>query len=153
MSMADPDAANRDPNQSGPQPCITGLFLQPTPRAITSVEVSRVAFIPPAIPRLRPSPPSGKEWLHEVKLEGFRVQIHKHGQAVTIYSKNGSDFTRRFPTITAAVLALPVRSCVVDGELIAAGAHGKPDFLALLHGRHVPKCVYCLDGPLWRRGA
>jgi ATP-dependent DNA ligase len=55
------------------------------------------------------SPPAGEAWLHEVKLDGYRVQLHKHARAATIYSKNGADFTRRFPAI--AVLALPVSSC------------------------------------------
>jgi bifunctional non-homologous end joining protein LigD len=63
----------------------------------------------------------------------------------TIFSKNGADFTRRFPGVAAAVRALPVRSCVLDGELIAAGANGQPDFLALLHARRVPVCVYAFD--------
>jgi bifunctional non-homologous end joining protein LigD len=40
---------------------------------------------------------------------------------------------------------LPAKSAIIDGELIAAGAHGQPDFLALLHGRHVPTCVYAFD--------
>jgi bifunctional non-homologous end joining protein LigD len=62
-----------------------------------------------------------------------------------LFGRNGGDFTRRFPRIAAAVLGLPTRSCVIDGELIAAGRHGQPDFLALLHGRHVPTCVYCFD--------
>jgi bifunctional non-homologous end joining protein LigD len=109
------------------------------------VEVSRVPFIPPAIPKLRASPPTGDEWLHEVKLDGFRVQLHKHGQAVTIYSKKGSDFTRRFPAIAAAVLGLPTRSCIIDGELIVPDATGEPDCRALLHGRTRGACVYCFD--------
>jgi bifunctional non-homologous end joining protein LigD len=71
--------------------------------------------------------------------------LHKAGQASTIYGKNGGDLTHRFPTIAAAALALPMRSCIIDGELIAAGAHGEPDFPALLHGRHVPVCVYAFD--------
>ena len=54
-------------------------------------------------------------------------------------------FSRRFAAVAAAVLGLPTKSCVIDGELIAAGRHGQPDFLALLHGRHVPTCVYCFD--------
>ena len=54
------------------------------------MDVSRAPFIAPAIPRLRRSPPSGEAWLHEVKLDGFRVQLHKHGRAATIYSKNGA---------------------------------------------------------------
>jgi bifunctional non-homologous end joining protein LigD len=92
------------------------------------VDVSRVPFIPPAIPRLRSSPPAGDGWTHELKLDGYCVRLHKAGQAVTIYSENGADFTRRFPTIATAVLALPVSSCIIDGELIAAGAAGEPDF-------------------------
>jgi bifunctional non-homologous end joining protein LigD len=114
------------------------------------VEVSRVAFIAPAIPRLRASPPTGEGWLHEVKLDGFRVQLHKHSRSAIIYSRNGADFTRRFPAIAAAVLALPVSSCVIDGELVAPGASGEPDFRALLHGRTRGACVYAFDLMEWR---
>jgi bifunctional non-homologous end joining protein LigD len=67
------------------------------------------------------------------------------GQVQGIYGRNGGDFAGRFPGIAAAALGLPTRSCIIDGELIAAGRHGQPDFLALLHGRHVPTCVYCFD--------
>jgi bifunctional non-homologous end joining protein LigD len=109
------------------------------------VDVSRVAFIPPALPKLRASPPTGEGWLYELKFDGYRVQLHKAGVSSLIYGRNGGDFTRRFPAVAAAVLGLPTKSCVIDGELIAAGRHGQPDFLALLHGRHVPTCVYCFD--------
>jgi bifunctional non-homologous end joining protein LigD len=109
------------------------------------VEVSRVQFIPPALSKLRSSPPTGDAWQFEVKFDGWRVQLHKAGVSSTIYGKNGGDLTCRFPRIGAAVLALPAKSAIIDGELIAAGAHGQPDFLALLHGRHVPTCVYAFD--------
>jgi bifunctional non-homologous end joining protein LigD len=105
------------------------------------VDVSRVPFIAPALPRLRATPPTGENWLFEVKLDGYRIQLHKSGLAVRIYSKNGADFTRRYPAIGAAVLGLPIKSCIIDGELI----NGRPNFLALLHGRHVPVCVYAFD--------
>ena len=107
--------------------------------------MSRVPFIAPALPRLRAAPPTGENWLYEVKLDGYRIQLHKSGLAVTIYSKNGADFTRRYPAIAAATLGLPTKSCIIDGELIASDVHGRPDFLALLHGRHVPVCVYAFD--------
>jgi bifunctional non-homologous end joining protein LigD len=106
--------------------------------------VSRVQFIPPALLKLKASPPTGEGWLYELKFDGYRVQLHKAGLS-SIYGRNGGDFTRRFPAVAAAVLGLPTKSCVIDGELIAAGRHGQPDFLALLHGRHVPTCVYCFD--------
>jgi bifunctional non-homologous end joining protein LigD len=118
-----------------------------SPRSVARyvVEVSRVQFIPPALLRLRPSPPTGEGWQSELKFDGYRVQLHKAGLSSTMYGKNGGDFTRRFPRIAAAVLGLPTRSCVIDGELIAAGRHGQPDFVALLHGRHAATCVYCFD--------
>jgi bifunctional non-homologous end joining protein LigD len=109
------------------------------------VDVSRVQFIPPALAKLRPSPPIGQGWQFEVKFDGFRVQLHKAGRAAFVFGKNGGGLTHRFPTIAAAILALPVPSCAIDGELIAAGADGPPDFLALLHGRRVPVCVYAFD--------
>jgi bifunctional non-homologous end joining protein LigD len=95
-------------------------------------------------------PPVGDEWLHEVKLDGFRVQLHKHSRVATVYSKNGADFTGRFPAIAAVVLALPVSSCIIDGELVAPGASGEADFRALLHGRTHGACVYAFDLLLWR---
>jgi bifunctional non-homologous end joining protein LigD len=112
---------------------------------IYRVDVSRVPFIPPASPRLRPSPPIGPGWQYEVKFDGYRVQLHKAGSGSIVYGRNGGDFARRFPAIAAAVLGLPAKSCVIDGELIAAGRHGEPDFLALLHGRHASVCIYCFD--------
>jgi bifunctional non-homologous end joining protein LigD len=109
------------------------------------VDVSRVQFIPPALATLKSAPPAGAQWQYEVKFDGFRVQIHKQGLAVALFGKNGGNLTTRFPTIAAAVITLPVRSCIIDGELIAAGVHGQPDFRALLHGRSVPVCVYAFD--------
>jgi bifunctional non-homologous end joining protein LigD len=109
------------------------------------VDVSRVRFIPPALAKLNASPPTGEGWSYEVKFDGYRVQLHKVDKVTTIYSKTGALLTSRFPSIAAAVLGLPARSCIIDGELIAAGAHGHPDFLVLLHGRPVHVCVYCFD--------
>jgi bifunctional non-homologous end joining protein LigD len=80
-----------------------------------------------------------------VKFDGFRIQIHKLRLAVALFGKNGGNLTTRFPTIAAAVITLPVRSCIIDGELIAAGKDGAPDLRALLHGRNVPVCVYAFD--------
>jgi bifunctional non-homologous end joining protein LigD len=122
-----------------------GFFLPPRPQRRYLVDVSRFRFIPPALAKEGASPPTGEKWSYEVKLDGFRVQLHKVGLAATLFGKNGGNLTTRFPTIAAAVITLPVRSCIIDGELIAAGKHGEPDFLALLHGRHVPVCVYAFD--------
>ena len=51
------------------------------------------AFIEPCLPTLRKEPPDGFGWTHEVKFDGFRIQIHKDGSDVALYSRNGHDFT------------------------------------------------------------
>jgi len=76
--------------------------------------VSRVRFIPPAVPKLRASPPTGQGWSYEVKLDGFWVQLHKVGLAVTLFGKNGGNLTTRFSTIAAAAITLP--KPIADGR-------------------------------------
>ena len=52
--------------------------------------------------------PAGAAWLHEVKFDGYRVQVHKVGSRAVIYSRNGRDFTERFPSIAQLLHELPV---------------------------------------------
>jgi len=70
-------------------------------------------FILPAQPTLRDRPPKGERWLHEVKFDGYRVQLRKDGREVVIYSRNGIDFTSRFPAIATALAQLPTRRVII----------------------------------------
>ena len=58
--------------------------------------IKRSAFLPIASPRLVKEPPTGPDWLHEVKFDGFRLQAHKLGDKVRLFSKNGREFTDHF---------------------------------------------------------
>jgi len=80
------------------------------------------------------SVPTGPEWLHEVKFDGYRVQAHKVGSRVVVYSRNGHDFTDRFPSIAQLLHQLPAKAAVLDGEVVASDADGRPNF-ARLHVR------------------
>ena len=104
-------------------------------------------FIVPADPTLRDRPPKGDDWLHEVKFDGYRVQLHKHGKEITIYSRNGMDFTQRFPAVATALAQLPTRTAIIDAEVVAVTAQGLPDFAALLRRTAKPEdiCCYCFD--------
>jgi len=106
--------------------------------------VLRTTFIPIASPKLRSAPPTGPDWLHEVKFDGFRIQIHKAGESVRLFSRHGRDFTERFCSICDATLYLPVRSAVIDGELVACDTDGKHDFYSLMR-RQGELCVWCFD--------
>jgi len=98
--------------------------------------VTASRFIQPCSPLLTKAIPTGPGWLHEVKFDGYRVQVHKTGREVEILSRNGHDFTARYLPIALMLAELPARSAVLDGELVAADAAGIPDFTAL-HRRRV----------------
>jgi bifunctional non-homologous end joining protein LigD len=98
--------------------------------------VTAFRFIEPCSPVLAKAIPVGADWLHEVKFDGYRVQVHKAGRDVEIYSRNGHDFTARFLAIAIMLAELPARSAVLDGEIVASDAAGLPDFAAL-HRRRV----------------
>ena len=77
-----------------------------------------VGFIEPCLPSPAKAPPSGPGWLHEIKHDGFRIMARRNGAGVRLISRNGHDFTARFPLAVEAVSALSARSFLLDGEAI-----------------------------------
>jgi bifunctional non-homologous end joining protein LigD len=98
--------------------------------------VTTSRFIKPCSPILAKALPAGADWTHEVKFDGYRVQVHKDGEEVAIFSRNGHDLTARFLPIAITLAEPPAKSAVLDGELVASDAAGRPDFGAL-HRRRV----------------
>jgi ATP-dependent DNA ligase len=92
------------------------------PRALSA------GFIAPCLPTSAPQPPSGEEWLHEIKHDGFRVIAREDGTCVKLYSPPGNDLTDRFPLIVEALARLRPRSCILDGEAVACGEDGIASF-------------------------
>ena len=88
-------------------------------------------FVVPATPVLRALPPRGPDWLHEAKFDGWRIQLHKDGSVVRLYTKSGYDCTRRFGVLCSALAAVPARACIIDGEVTAFDPLGLLDFHAL----------------------
>jgi bifunctional non-homologous end joining protein LigD len=88
-------------------------------------------FIPPCQPTLRTAPPCGPGWSHEIKFDGWRLQLHKAGGQVRLLSRHGHDLTSRFPTIASGLVGLEAGTAILDAELIAMNAEGLPDFSAL----------------------
>jgi ATP-dependent DNA ligase len=93
--------------------------------------------IEPCLPSPVKSPPAGPDWIHEIKHDGFRIMARRDGRKVRLISRNGHDLTYRFPLAAAAVSALPVRSCLIDGEAIACNDDGLAVFkLTIAFNRH-----------------
>jgi bifunctional non-homologous end joining protein LigD len=92
-------------------------------------------FITPCAPTLRRTPPVGPEWVHEIKWDGWRLQAHRTGSSVLLYSRPGNDLTKRFPAIAEAVAAPPGGDLILDGELVAFDHVNRPDFYLLRRRR------------------
>jgi ATP-dependent DNA ligase len=66
----------------------------------------------------------GPGWIHEIKHDGLRILARRRGHTVRLITRNGHDFSDRFPVATEAIEALPIRSCVIDGEAIVCDDRG-----------------------------
>jgi bifunctional non-homologous end joining protein LigD len=88
-------------------------------------------FIEPMLATLGNKVPSGPGYVHEVKLDGYRVQAHLNDGRVTLFTRSGLDWTKRFPTIAADIARLPAGKLVIDGEVVSSDAEGRPNFGAL----------------------
>jgi len=93
--------------------------------------VPEFRFIVPCSPIPAKAVPAGDGWVHEVKFDGYRVQVHKVGSRVVMFSRNGHDFTDRFPSIAQLLHELPAEAAVLDGEVVASDADGRPNFARL----------------------
>ena len=81
--------------------------------------------------------PEGDTWLYEVKFDGYRALLMKHGEQIKLRSRNDKDLTRAYPSLAAAAVRLNAGSVVIDGEIVAVDAKGHPSFQALQHrGAH-----------------
>src|SRR5437588_9452147 len=85
-------------------------------------------FIAPCLPTKIDKLPSGSQWLHEIKHDGFRIIARKTGAQVRLYSRPGNDLTHRFPLFVETLARLRSRSCIIDGEAVACDHNGVASF-------------------------
>ncbi len=99
---------------------LAGASQAPFPKAIE-----------PQLATLVQHPPAGDEWIHEIKLDGYRILASLNDRRATLRTRNQNDWTRRFPEVAEAVSELPVRQAVFDGEIVALLSDGTSSFQAL----------------------
>jgi bifunctional non-homologous end joining protein LigD len=85
-------------------------------------------FIEPCLPTLADKVPSGPQWVHEIKHDGFRFICRRDGDSVRVFSRRGHDWTGRVPRIAEALTKLRVRSVILDGEGVVCREDGVSDF-------------------------
>ncbi|NUS68035.1 MAG: DNA ligase D [Ensifer adhaerens] len=109
----------------------------------TSTRADLPDFIQPQLCETLERPPAGDNWLHEIKFDGYRIQMRVADGEATLKTRKGLDWTAKYPEISKAAAELP--DCIIDGEICALDDNGAPDFAALqaaLSERNTGNLVY-----------
>jgi bifunctional non-homologous end joining protein LigD len=116
---------------------------------IASLPDARPRFIEPMKAKLVDEPPKQGDWIYELKFDGFRAIAVKIDKNVSLISRNEKTLNARFPEIVDAMGTLPVRECVIDGEIVALDDEGRSSFQLLqaleMEGRKSPLRFYVFD--------
>lgn len=97
-----------------------------------AVRGEKADFVEPALATLVKEVPKGQRWLHEIKLDGYRIQAHRDGDTVRLLTRTGLDWTTRFgQDIVDALCALPAQHIIIDGEIVVENGTGTSDFSLL----------------------
>ena len=116
-------------------------------RARRKTGVGPPPFQPPQLATLVDAVPTGNDWLHEYKYDGYRLLISTAGGAATAWTRKGNDWSDKFRSIVRAAAKLPA-GCLIDGEAVALDKKGKPSFQLLqstLKGGDADLAFYAFD--------
>jgi len=102
-------------------------------------------FCEPCLPSPVERPPAGSDWIHEIKHDGFRLLARRGATGVRLFTRNGYDWTERFPLIFEALSTLKVTTCLIDGEAVTCNETGLAEFEGLRsHRGDVHLCAFDL---------
>jgi bifunctional non-homologous end joining protein LigD len=105
-------------------------FQRKKPAAI-GVKAPFPGFVEPALATSIDKVPSGDRWIHEIKFDGYRVQVHLVNEAVKVFTRRGNDWTKRFRKVADDTWHISAGSAIVDGEIVGPAADGTTDFSVL----------------------
>jgi bifunctional non-homologous end joining protein LigD len=122
-------------------------FQRKKPPAI-GVKAPYPGFIEPELATSVDKVPTGARWLHEIKFDGYRVQLHVINEDVKVFTRRGHDWTKRFKKIAADAFLIDAGSAIIDGEVVVPAANGTSDFSVLqneLKGRSTKIVMVAFD--------
>jgi bifunctional non-homologous end joining protein LigD len=120
--------SNREGSKRKPAALPPAPMAKPKSRARMSA-AGMPNFISPQLCKSVSRPPTGAEWVHEIKLDGYRIQLRVEDGTAVMRTRKGLDWTAKFAAIADAAGSL--RDCIIDGEVVALDHNGAPDFSAL----------------------
>jgi bifunctional non-homologous end joining protein LigD len=122
-------------------------FQRKKPEAI-GIKANYPGFIEPALASSITRVPSGTRWLHEIKFDGYRVQVHLANESLRVFTRRGHDWTNRFKKIADDAWHIDAGSAIIDGEVVVPAADGTTDFSVLqkeLKGRSTKIVMVAFD--------
>ena len=122
---------------------------RPTIENLSDLPSAKARFVEPMKAKLVAKPPATGDWIYELKFDGIRLIGIKRDEKISLLSRNRNELTERFPEIVEATKILPVRECVIDGEVVALDEEGRSSFQLLqareMEGRRSPVYFYAFD--------
>jgi bifunctional non-homologous end joining protein LigD len=105
-------------------------FQRKKPEAI-GVKAAFPGFVSPALATKIDKPPTGERWIHEIKFDGYRVQLHIINDGIKVFTRRGNDWTKRFRKVAGDAYLINAKSAIIDGEIVVPAADGTTDFSVL----------------------
>jgi bifunctional non-homologous end joining protein LigD len=121
---------------------------RPSLSSKVGVKAGFPGFVEPALASSIEKVPSGERWIHEIKFDGYRVQVHLANTEVKVFTTRGYDWTHRFKKIASDAWHIGAGSAIIDGEVVAPAADGSTDFSVLqneLKGRSTKIVMVAFD--------
>ena len=88
------------------------------------VKANFPGFIEPSLASSIEKVPSGSRWIHEIKFDGYRVQLHLAHENIKVFTRRGNEWTKRFKKIVADAYLINAGSAIIDGEIVVPAADG-----------------------------
>jgi bifunctional non-homologous end joining protein LigD len=117
-------------NATAARPQVLSKTTRPMPKARRDVRLAQMPqFISPQLCKSVARPPANNGWVHEIKLDGYRIQLRVDSGKSVMRTRKGLDWTEDFAAIAESASGLG--DCILDGEVVALGSNGTPDFASL----------------------
>ena len=106
------------------------VAFQRKKQAAIGIKAPYPGFVEPALATSIDKVPSGERWIHEIKFDGYRVQVHLVNEAVNVFTRRGHDWTKRFRKVADDAWHIGAGSAIIDGEIVVPAADRHDGFFS-----------------------